>query len=107
MKRVYFYLHPNDVWMAAAKYCHPVEIEGPFPVLMTEKRFREIKAWAERLPGWENGILEAKPAKEIMLEEARVMYMTGKFSKTQVAAKFPLHRETVMKVLRDVDSNAA
>lgn len=105
--KFYLYLHPNAQWLKAARPCHPAEVDGPFPVLVTWSRYEEILAWAKRLPGWKDGLLVARDAREVMLAEARALYATGRYSKTQVASRFPLNFNEMMRVLRDVDSHNA
>lgn len=107
MRRVFVRYYPVDGWVEAIRGCHPVEMDGKFPLVMSEARFGEILAWARRVPGWDDGILVAKPAREGLLEYARELYASGRMSKTQVAGKIPLFREDVMRALSDDVGDAA
>lgn len=98
MKMVCMYFTPNPIWLAAARGCHPVEIDlGSLglPVNVFPKRANEILAWARALPGWTEDTVRVVPLRD----EIHRSYRSGKMSKEALAHRYKVDVKIVKRVL--------
>lgn len=98
MKMVCMYFSPSGVWIAAARGCHPIEIDLlalTMPVNVFPKRAEEILAWARALPGWTEDSVRVVPLRD----EIRRSYRMSKMSKEAVAHRYRVDVKIVKRVL--------